>query len=299
MKFAYLIMAHNNPEQLEILLRLLDYSNNDIYLHIDRKNKDIDLKHLVGNVKFATLHIYKKYRVYHADISQTKCQIYLLDHACRKYHDYYHLISNADLPLKTNREIEKFFEENKGKQFVHFESDDYCLKEACCLYHFLSSWVKKCKIGFAKNVLMAIEKSSLRLQKRIGVNRKFYCGANWYSITHELAVDFCKYRRQILGKVRWTESSDELVLQTFLRSKTHSKYVFYAKTRSPEDYVSLRRSIDWVRGNPYVWRYIDYEELIHSESLYARKFDINEDRDVILSLVKYLSRGEEHAECDR
>lgn len=299
MKFAYLIMAHNNPVQLDILLGLLDYSNNDIYLHIDRKNKDIDLQHLVEKVKFATLHIYKKYKVYHADISQTKCQIYLLNQACRKYHDYYHLISNADLPLKTNREIERFFEDNKGKQFVHFESDGYCPKEACRFFHFLSSWVKKSRGGFVKNILMATEKKSLNLQKKVGINRKFYCGANWYSITHELAVDFCKYRRQILRKVRWTESSDELVLQTFLRSMTHNEYVFYARTRSPEDYASLRRSIDWIRGNPYVWRNVDYEELIHSESLYARKFDINVDKEVIWSLAEYLIKGEKHEEYDR
>lgn len=37
MKFAYLIMAHNNPSQLEVLLKLLDNSENDIYLHIDKK----------------------------------------------------------------------------------------------------------------------------------------------------------------------------------------------------------------------------------------------------------------------
>lgn len=37
MRHAYLIMAHDNFEQLIILLKLLDNENNDIFIHIDNK----------------------------------------------------------------------------------------------------------------------------------------------------------------------------------------------------------------------------------------------------------------------
>lgn len=40
-KHAYLIMAHNEPEVLSTLIRLLDDPRNDIFLHIDSKS-DID-----------------------------------------------------------------------------------------------------------------------------------------------------------------------------------------------------------------------------------------------------------------
>lgn len=40
---AYLIMAHQHPEQLRMLMRCLDYKNNDIFLHIDAKYKDLAL----------------------------------------------------------------------------------------------------------------------------------------------------------------------------------------------------------------------------------------------------------------
>ena len=36
-RHAFLIMAHNNKEQLLELLRQLDHTRNDIYIHIDRK----------------------------------------------------------------------------------------------------------------------------------------------------------------------------------------------------------------------------------------------------------------------
>lgn len=43
-KHAYLIMAHNNFSLLSLLLQLIDDVRNDIYIHIDKKVKDFDVK---------------------------------------------------------------------------------------------------------------------------------------------------------------------------------------------------------------------------------------------------------------
>ena len=51
MKHAFLIIAHNKFNQLQLLLNLLDDERNDIYVHIDKKVKD--LPHLY--IKFAGL----------------------------------------------------------------------------------------------------------------------------------------------------------------------------------------------------------------------------------------------------
>lgn len=37
MKHAYLILAHNEPELLSLLIERLDDARNDIYIHFDRK----------------------------------------------------------------------------------------------------------------------------------------------------------------------------------------------------------------------------------------------------------------------
>ncbi len=42
MKFAYMIMAHNEPYVLDKLIHMLDYPNNDIYIHVDAKSNLID-----------------------------------------------------------------------------------------------------------------------------------------------------------------------------------------------------------------------------------------------------------------
>ena len=42
----------------------------------------------------------------------------LLKAAIKGNYDYYHLISGMDLPIKTQKEIHEFFENNKGKEFI-------------------------------------------------------------------------------------------------------------------------------------------------------------------------------------
>ena len=37
MKSAFLIMAHSNFDMLKLLVTQLDYKDNDIYIHIDKK----------------------------------------------------------------------------------------------------------------------------------------------------------------------------------------------------------------------------------------------------------------------
>lgn len=294
MKFAYLIMAHNNPYQLEILLKLLDNSENDIYLHIDKKNTDIDITSLKKVVLKAKLNIYKIFKVYHADISQTKCQIFLLQEAIKDYHDYYHLISNADLPIKSNSYINDFFLKNKGKQFVHFEDISFSNKNNCIYYYYFFYLIKRVKFKPLKKVLQKLEKLSIYFQKKLKIHRNFFCGANWFSITHELATDFCQYNKILLKKVRWTISSDELILQTFINEFSNVQYKFYQplENRSPNNYDQIMRKIDWNRGNPYVWKNSDFSELLSSNALYARKFDILKDDTIIINIIKSIKNND-------
>ena len=283
MKFAYLIMAHDSLEQLQLLLEALDYEENDIYLHVDRKSR-LAIESL--KTQNANLHVSSKYAVYWGDISQTKCQIYLLNEAIKSYHDYYHLLSGHDFPIKSHEEIKSFFKKNVGKQFIHFEDDDYCTKETCRYYHFFAPLLSRLQEGWLKNTLRRIERKLVDIQRNKGVNRQLYCGANWYSITHELATEFCSKRKEIIKKVKWTISSDEYVLQTFYRTISSKKYELFAETKAAGDYHGTAREIDWYRGSPYVWRSNDFDYLMKSERMFARKFDQKVDKEIILKIYK-------------
>lgn len=54
------------------------------------------------------------------------------------------------------------------------------------------------------------------------------------------------------------------------------------------------RLIDWGRGRPYIFRSEDYEELINSPYLFARKFDENIDGQIIQRLYDYIAGGKKN-----
>ena len=58
MKHAYLIMAHNSPRILRVLLEMIDDERNDIFLHVDKKSNL--LKENKFAMKKAGLHVLEK-----------------------------------------------------------------------------------------------------------------------------------------------------------------------------------------------------------------------------------------------
>lgn len=116
MKFAYLIMAHNEPYVLEKLIRMLDYPDNDIYIHIDEKSQLINKDALYTNS--AHLVVIPSRNVTWGGVSQVNIILDLLAEALKTQHDYYHLISGVDLPLKKHSDMVAFFENNNGKEFI-------------------------------------------------------------------------------------------------------------------------------------------------------------------------------------
>lgn len=286
MKFAYLIMAHDNMEQLLSLIKLLDWPENDIYLHIDKKSEALNPNDFQLCTQKAVIYIYRKYKVYWGDLSQIRCQFFLLSEASKTYHDYYHLLSGHDLPIKRHKDIIDFFNNNMGKEFVHFESKFPCQKDNCIKYHFLQGIINRMNDSLLKKFLIKTENYSLCLQKKLHIQRKLYCGANWFSITHNLALELLSVQEQLIKKVKFTISGDECVLQTYLAQNLDSDR-FY--NTNDNDYRAIMRAVDWTRGNPYVWRSSDYEFLLSSPYLYARKFDIRIDPFIIALIVKFVS----------
>lgn len=283
MKFAYLIMAHKNPEQLKLLLKLLDYEENRIYLHIDRKSpmaKDPDQFRIV---KYAKLFVFAKYKVAWGSFEQTRAQMFLLEEAVKDGSDYYHLISGQDLPLKTQKELQTFLEKHRGKEFIHFEQREP-MKAAYMPFYNTSCYAKNRRIRYLYKVL---DNKLVSWQQKRGVHRELYKGANWFSITHELAKAVAAEKKKVLRQVKNWHNSDEYVLQTFFIKQydIEKKYGGYEC-----DNKDCLRYIDWKRGNPYVWRLEQYEELMSSPYFFARKFDEQIDSAIIEKIYNQLKR---------
>ena len=114
-------------------------------------------------------------------------------------------------------------------------------------------------------------------------------GSNWFSITENFAEYIIKNKKNIFKVYNHTKISDESFLQTLVYNSKFRKNL-YKKGIENDDYMACLRYIDWERGNPYVWKIEDYNRLINSEYLFARKFDEKESRNLIDKIYNTLNR---------
>lgn len=292
-KHAYLIIAHNQFNILEYLIKLLDDERNDIYIHIDKKIKDFDFKRFENIVKKSNIYFTQRTSVTWGGYSQINSEIILLRESVKKNYKYYHLLSGVDLPIKSQNFIHNFFEEHDGKEFVHFDKpffDDKFIKRIK-YYYIFQEYIGR-KRTLLSNILRIFQEISLFIQSKISIDRinknevYFQKGANWFSITNELANYIVNQEEKIKKIYKYTKCADEIFLQTIISNSKFKNNIFY--NGYDDNYISCIRYIDWERGDPYVFRKHDFNDLISSKYIFARKFDYNEDEEIVKKIHEYL-----------
>ena len=279
-RHAYMIICHNHFEQVMMLLQALDDERNDFYIHVDRKVKEYPREELQNAIKKGTCEFVEPVDVSWGAYSLVQTELVLLKAAIQKEHSYYHLISGADFPIKTQDEIHAFFKENSGKEYVEFCSEeqrkDFLYR--VCWYHFFQEKIgNETGTDFKTRQYCKWEHRLLKLQRFLGVDRlrgkhdMFYKGAQWFSITHGLATFVVANEPTIQKMFRWSNCADESFLQVIVMQSPY-------KGNIVSDHM---RMIDWNRGTPYVFRKEDYELLKKSSYLFARKFDEEIDKDIL------------------
>lgn len=305
LQHAYLIIAHSNWEQLKVLLQLLDKENNAIYIHIDAKAKNVPVDDLQQTVKKAYIEIIQKYKVYWGSFELVQTELLLFAEAHKKHYDYYHLLSGADLPIKTQKEINDFFEKNRGCEFVQYDTDnrlkeDKEINRRTRLYHFLQNYRRRYKCKAANAFFTLLERISLavqivfhidRMKKHPNLTIKY--GSQWVSITDKLVGYILEQEPLIYDVFHCTNCADELFIQTLVYNSKFREHL-YDKDYD-DDVRGNMRLIDMKtrghNGNPYTWKISDFDEIKESECLFARKFDRNVDNEIIKKIYQLNKNG--------
>ncbi len=295
-RHAYLIMAHNNPEQLLKLLCALDDTRNDIYLHVDQKSVDMDASKFSNGVKFSKLFRVESIATNWGGASLVKAELNLLRSAVGGNYAYYHLISGADLPLKKQDQIHAFFQSHKGLEFIHFDPLDVSLSdvERVKYYFPLQEIIGRYrKYKLARRLLSGLANLLVQIQKLCRVNRlepglRIAKGAQWFSISHELASYIIQREDWIQRFIKCSLIPDEIFLQTLVLNSPFKERLYWGQFDN--DYRACMRAIEW-RPRIYTYRLGDFERLINSEFLFARKFDESIDSEIVARIIAYLSRA--------
>jgi len=278
---AILILVHNNENQVNRLINHIS-KDFDVYVHIDKKSS-------VKIVKNENVYIFKKYKVYWGSINLTLSALFLLKKAFLKGYKRYILISGLDLPIIKNEEIKKYFD-NNNKEYVSFtkvttsESDGWACMDRLTKYHIMNYNKENC--FFIKRIIIRIVRNILHFYSKIKprkIDYDFYGGSNWINITHACAKKIFEYleaNKKYISRFKWTSCSDEIFFQTILKN-----------TEGINIENNCLRYVDWQagtlhEGTPKILRLEDYEKLILSGHLFARKFDEKTDNKIIELIYK-------------
>ena len=278
MKHAYLILAHNNFYTLKVLLKLLDNENNDIYIHIDKKTRNVPKEEILSVVQKSNLHWVTPIKTYWGHSSLVNAELKLIKTAILNVeYEYLHLISGVDLPLKKQSEIHKFFEDNKGKEFVGFSNLKNNYEDRVKYYYWLQKYEKNSKIIAKLQEILTKFQKILKVNRLKNSNINIQKGCQWVSITGDFAKYIIKQEKWIQKFFANTNCSDELLMQTILINSPFAKNIY----NKNDEYKSCLREIDWERGSPYVWKKEDKDILLSSNNIFARKFDENVDKEIM------------------
>ncbi|MBF1413650.1 MAG: core-2/I-branching enzyme [Porphyromonas sp.] len=273
MKHAYLILAHNEPELLSLLVERLDDVRNDIYIHFDRKLSilpDIKTQH-------AGLYILKdRVDVRWADVSMLEAE-YKLFHAVvdsGSQYSHHHLISGVDLPLKNQDYIHSFFAQHQGKEFVglHQRPMNSHADRALHYWHpFTRSFRGSgCVFAIKRILRYLVVQTQILLGIRRNTTIPFHKGGQWVSITHELIDYLLEQEDRAFTIFSRTFGADEYFVPTLIWDTPFMERLFDAtdESRGAMRYIGWRADGQLIDFTPQ-----DLPALQQTEYLFARKFN--------------------------
>ena len=276
-----MIIAHKLPNQLKLLVELLDDSRNDIFLLFDKNAETLfDKDELRRRVNHSSLFFVSSIKITWIAASQVFAEVFLLKKATAIGYQYYHLLSGVDLPLHYQNYIHSFSSRHFGENYIEYKCRlDQCHRERLDKYHFFQEYLGRRPHKYREQI-KRLNMKSLQIQDLLGVHRLgndpsfFYNGANWFSITHCLAKFLLSKGRFISHYFKYSYCGDEELIQTLTAHSPLNATVSETEIRF----------IDWRRGSPYTWRNKDFDELISSDKLFARKFDIMKYSDIVMRI---------------
>lgn len=272
MKHAYLILAHHQFALLELLVRSLDHAGNGIFIHFDSKVTEIPA---IAVQNAALYLIEERVDVRWGDLSVVEAEYVLFEEAFQTDHyDYFHLVSGVDMPIKSQEYIRQFFTAHSGAEFIGFYQGEVeqQIDRKVQRYHLFPKdfRLETTFSGFAKKILRAV---FLRVQLILGIRRnqgvRFKKGTQWVSVSRNFVAYLLSYKEKVLNTYHHTYCPDEIYKQTLCWYSPFRERVYDLLNEGR----SSLRMVGWKNGNLYDWEDKDFEKIMQSESVFARKFN--------------------------
>ncbi|BDI14878.1 glycosyl transferase [Nostoc cf. commune SO-36] len=302
MRIAYIILAHNYPEQLQRLISKLNGDKVSFFIHIDKKADRTTYHQIFTQFqKFPNVFFIKRYNSGWGSFDIVRATLEGINSIVETGLDFDYVInlSGQDYLLKSNAYIKMFLQNNQGKEFLeyfplpcskwrggglrrieywHIRWNDkyFCIPEkqefkspiASLLYTFFILFLPK--------------------KRKFPEGFAIYGGSQFWCLTGECVKwinIFVKQNPNFIKRFNYTFCADELFFQTVILNSPF-------KDKVVNDHM---RYLDWADVNAYHPRMLekqDFEKIRQSEKLFARKFDASKNSDILDMIDKMILLSE-------
>lgn len=288
MKQAIIITAYKNINQLEKIADFFNPNTNfELYIHLDKKSNipDAELDKLLNyqNVKLVS----REYNVNWGGINHLKAILLLTQEALKnKEIAYLHAISGQDFPVKSPEYIDDFMAKNSGNEFLSHVELPYANWPGGGMgrilhYNLYDTLNASSKIQRKIIKLISIIQEKLNFTRKLPANfPKLYGGGTWWTLSRnslEYVMAYLKSNPFFIKAFEHTFCSEEIFFQTVLMNSPFKDNIINDDLRY----------IEWEERNgsrPANLDDTDYDKIMKSNKLFARKFDSPASKNILEKL---------------
>lgn len=282
-RHAYCIIAHDQPQQLARLVKLIDDPRNDVFILIDAKKDIKPFKDSVKACRSRLAFVANRPRIYWGHYSLIAATLRLFESAIGESDaSRVHLLSGDDMPLMSQDEIHQICDVDfPNDEFVDFSTDKQEKRAAYqrVAYHIPLRRYARPSRSVGHQLFRLVRWATLKVCRPKDPGIEIHKGANWISLTRQ-ATEYLLSKEskiaQVFGK---SIIGDELFVQTILMASPFASHIHNN---------GALRAIDWQRGDPYTWRISDKHQLLESGAMFARKFNPDTDPEIISAIEHHV-----------
>ncbi len=280
MRIAYVILAHQLPEQLARLVRRLNTPNALFLVHINRRSDDAVYEAArAGLANLDNVVFLRRHKLYWGGFGHVRATLEGLEELHRRsaQFDYAALLTGQDYPIKPAATIERTLSESGGRSFMAYDRLPGGWEEGM---KRITRWHSR-RIGVPRGWHL-----QLPIPRRFPQRLVPYGGSSYWWLSRE-AVDYVRSfvaeDPRYLRFFKHVDVPDEIFFHTILMNSPLRDAVVNDELRH----------VDWTRDPlPAIFGVGDLETLRRSRKLVARKFDVTVDAEILDLIDRELIGGE-------
>lgn len=283
-RIAYLLLAHKCPEQINMFIKqLLNYGDCDIYLHIDKKAKNI----IPEIEKSENIFIISEYSVSWGSFEIPKAALSLMKLAAASGRKYTHYYFGSCQDLLVKKGMYEFLASNPNNIFLRIHGPVKDKSRASARYKVC--WPKKLMIRndwhpyrFVRVAIQYLCQAGIVCRKnevKISKDIVFFEGRTWFIAPNaiiEYILDYIENNPEFIKFWEKSLASDLMFFQTIIMNSEYKDFV-----KDELMYVNFGKTFGTM-NHPLNITIQDNEKIEAGNYFCARKFEYND-----IDTIKY------------